>query len=401
MCPAPAANSAARTASACSRRHVDHPLVQRGPPDSGDPARPRPQRRARRPARRTRRGRRVGVGVRGEQRAPRPDQAVHQRALRRVGGDGVHPAQQQRVVGQQQPAVGHLVDHRGGRVDRDGHRVHHLARGRRTPGRPSPSCAPARGGYAASSTVDDVANAHAHRHDLLQSPATSVGHSGAHRGPQIAARQADKRVAAAHRNPLLPQALSHQLRIGHPNSTNGAAPSTTRQARSASARRPYRRAPAPTDPRLRAASATAAGALHAVIASSCSVPSGQCGRCAVSRASNLGGAQRVAHPQPGQRPGLGEAAQHQHVRQRLGRPATPARRAPHRRMPRRPPPDAPGAAQRQHSSRGCSTGGVGRVADHHQVGRVRDHRVGQTERRRAAPRGPPALRRRRAPPPAR
>ena len=51
---------------------------------------------------------RVGVGVRGEQGATGADQPVHQRALGGVGGHRVHAAQQQRVVRQQQTAVGHL-----------------------------------------------------------------------------------------------------------------------------------------------------------------------------------------------------------------------------------------------------------------------------------------------------
>ena len=57
----------------------------------------------------------VGVGVRGEQRGAAPDEPVHQRALRRVRADAVHPAQQQRVVGEQQlrAAVERLVDGAG------------------------------------------------------------------------------------------------------------------------------------------------------------------------------------------------------------------------------------------------------------------------------------------------
>ena len=47
---------------------------------------------------------RVGVGVGGEQRCTGTDQPVDQRTLGGAGRDGVHPAQQQRMVGQQQSA---------------------------------------------------------------------------------------------------------------------------------------------------------------------------------------------------------------------------------------------------------------------------------------------------------
>ena len=55
---------------------------------------------------------RVGVGVRGEQRRARADEAVHERALRGVGADPVHAPQQQRMVGDEQlgAAVDRFVD---------------------------------------------------------------------------------------------------------------------------------------------------------------------------------------------------------------------------------------------------------------------------------------------------
>ncbi len=71
---------------------------------------------------------RVGVGVRGEQGTAAPNQPVQQRALRSVRRHRVDAAQQQRVVCKQQPALGHLGDHLGGRVDGDRHRLDRLGR---------------------------------------------------------------------------------------------------------------------------------------------------------------------------------------------------------------------------------------------------------------------------------
>ena len=72
----------------------------------------------------------VGVGVRGEQRAPPRTSAVHQRALRSVRADPVHAAQQQRVVRDQQLRAGveGLVDGLGDRIDRDEDAGHRLGR---------------------------------------------------------------------------------------------------------------------------------------------------------------------------------------------------------------------------------------------------------------------------------
>ena len=71
---------------------------------------------------------RVGVGVRGEQRRARADQAVHEGALRGVGADAVHPAQQEGVVGDEQlRALVHGLRHRlGDGVDGDEHRPERL-----------------------------------------------------------------------------------------------------------------------------------------------------------------------------------------------------------------------------------------------------------------------------------
>ena len=89
---------------------------------------------------------RVGVGVRGEQRGARADEAVHERALRGVGADPVHAAQEQRVVGDEQlrAAVDRLVDGLGYGIDAHEHR----ARGAR-PG--SPQTSPTASQSAASS----------------------------------------------------------------------------------------------------------------------------------------------------------------------------------------------------------------------------------------------------------
>ena len=67
----------------------------------------------------------VRVGVRGEERGARADEAVHERALRGVGADPVHAAQQQRVVGDEQlrAAVDRLVDGLGYGIDAHEHRA--------------------------------------------------------------------------------------------------------------------------------------------------------------------------------------------------------------------------------------------------------------------------------------
>ena len=67
---------------------------------------------------------RVGVGVRGEQRRARAHEAVHERALGRVGADAVHAAQQQRMVGDEQLGAARdgLVDRLGDHIDGHEHR---------------------------------------------------------------------------------------------------------------------------------------------------------------------------------------------------------------------------------------------------------------------------------------
>ena len=144
-------------------------------------------------------------------------------------------------------------------------------------------------------------------------------------------------------------------------------------------REPVARRPAPA--------ATASGAQQAAIASSCSVPSGQCGRRAASRASTSRGPQRVADPQTGQRPGLGEAAQHHHIGQPAGRPAIPARPGTASANASSTTTIRPGRRRREHRlARVQHPGRVGRVADHHQVGGLGDRRV---RRGRTAAAGPP------------
>jgi hypothetical protein len=56
-----------------------------------------------------------------EQRAPRANHLVQQRPLGRAGRDGVDATQQQRMVREQQPAVGYLGDDGGRRIHGDGH----------------------------------------------------------------------------------------------------------------------------------------------------------------------------------------------------------------------------------------------------------------------------------------
>ena len=47
---------------------------------------------------------------------------MYQCTLGGVGGHRVDPAQQQRMMGQQQAAVGNVLEDRGGGIDGDGHR---------------------------------------------------------------------------------------------------------------------------------------------------------------------------------------------------------------------------------------------------------------------------------------
>ena len=72
----------------------------------------------------------VGVGVRGEQRAPGPGQRRQRAPLRRRLGEPVHPAQEQRVVHDQQvgPPRGRLPGHLDGGVDREQHLPDRLRR---------------------------------------------------------------------------------------------------------------------------------------------------------------------------------------------------------------------------------------------------------------------------------
>ncbi len=72
----------------------------------------------------------VGVCVRDEQAGVAADQAVHEPALRVVGGHPVDRGQQQRVMGDQQVGVGrqHVVDDAGRRVDGKQHPPHRLVR---------------------------------------------------------------------------------------------------------------------------------------------------------------------------------------------------------------------------------------------------------------------------------
>ena len=107
-------------------RHIDDPLIQTGRTRSrlqhGFDAQ------AQRICQRVGHPRccRVGVGVCGEQGTPGSDQAVYQGAFRRAGRDGVDPAQQQRMMRQQQAVVWNFVDDRRRRIDSDRHRVQRI-----------------------------------------------------------------------------------------------------------------------------------------------------------------------------------------------------------------------------------------------------------------------------------
>ena len=117
--------------------------------------------------------------MRGEQRTPGTDQAVHQRALGCAGRDGVDPAQQQRMVCQQQAVVGDFVDDRRRGVDRDGHRVQRIVGVTAHQADRIPRLGkPRRIGLVQH--LDDVGQPHTHRRFPLSSAIASAssGHSG-------------------------------------------------------------------------------------------------------------------------------------------------------------------------------------------------------------------------------
>jgi hypothetical protein len=72
----------------------------------------------------------IGVGVRAEQPDPSAHQPVHQGAFGIVSGHAVHPAQQQRMVGDEQLHVllQRLGDGLGDRIDGHQHPLHRLGR---------------------------------------------------------------------------------------------------------------------------------------------------------------------------------------------------------------------------------------------------------------------------------
>ena len=153
----------------------------------------------------------VGVGVRGEQRRTVADQPVHQRALRGVRADPVHPAQQQRVVRHQQlrAEIDGLVDGLDHRIDGDEHARHLVGR-------------------VAADEPDGVPALRESRRVRRLQRGDGVGQPGRHaatsasaavrprtslldlRGgpdgdPDVVGRQARERVAAPHRHAAGPQ----------------------------------------------------------------------------------------------------------------------------------------------------------------------------------------------------
>ena len=114
------------------------------------------------------------------------------------------------------------------------------------------------------------------------------------------------RSACAHLlAPAVGQAQQQERRASrqhrHPRAPRRAPP----PARPAAARRPRA---------ARSASATAAGAEHAITASSAGVDTGHGGRGTREPGQHVGRAERVARPQPGERPRLREAAEHEEAR---------------------------------------------------------------------------------------
>ncbi len=111
------------------------------------------------------------------------------------------------------------------------------------------------------------------------------------------------------------------------------------------------------------------------------MPSGQCGASRRHPVEHLGGTERIAHAQPRQRPCLGEAAQHHHIGQRVGRQrlGLAGDRVTERLVDHH---DPAGPAQREDLLAGVQhRGRVGRVPDDDEIGLVGHHAAGQVERR--------------------
>ena len=196
------------------RRHEDHPLVQVRPRGRGRQHRldGQPQRVGQRVGHPGRR--RVGVGVRGEQRTRRngsagapahPWRCRPRRCRRRAAAAGDARAAGRRRAPRRP---------RGGGVDRDRHGAQRRRRGRRRPDRPSPTTAASRRRVRRVQHVDDVGQPNAHRASTLSAIAsTSTGHSGrtaARRySPSSPTNVSQRRTAI----PLACRLLSHQLGV--------------------------------------------------------------------------------------------------------------------------------------------------------------------------------------------
>ena len=121
-------------------------------------------------------------------------------------------------------------------------------------------------------------------------------------------------------------------------------------------------------------SATGRRTRQAVMTARAGVDTDQGGCCAAQVGDELGVADRVARAQPGQPPGLGQRAQHEHTgRRRLimdsGSPGTASMNASSTHSTR------PGRTRRaEHGRRVQDAGRVGRVADDHEVCVVGDQR---------------------------
>ena len=217
-------------------------------------------------------------------------------------------------MGEQQPAIGHLVDDGRGGIDRDRHRIDVIARIAADQADRVPVLRqPRRVGRLQH--IDDVGQARAHA-STSATASTSTRQSG-----RTAARRncPSSPTKVSQRRTAIPLA-SNRFRInsasGTLNRTNGAQPSTTvsadrGQARHhlvAQLRQPPRTCIGLGDRLRRAAGRDRLqlkGAQRPMGAPCC------------QPLEHVGCAQRVADPQPGHRPRLGQAAQHHHVGQRV------------------------------------------------------------------------------------
>ena len=214
---------------------------------------------------------------------------MQQRAFGGAGRDGVDAAQQQRVMGQQQPAIGYLGDDGGGGVDGDRHRVDVVVRIAADQADRVPVLRQPRR-VRRIQHVDDVGQPGAHR-STSAIASTSTGQSG-----RTAARRnwPSRPTKVSQRRTAIPLA-SNRFRInsasGTLNRTNGAEPSTTvgpdrGQARhhlgaqlppaAARLHRPRRRPPAystPRSPPVAGCPAASARAVPSTVRSTSGAPS--------------------------------------------------------------------------------------------------------------------------------